>query len=149
MRLETKESKSVKDKPTAMSSLFGDVYITSVQEQRSEQDICKTEVSQYKKRPSINATENPLNWWHQNYERYPISLPSIAKKLLTPRGHPVKGLTYLQAGGQRKYWALGRNPTSPEHLWSAFLPKRRSWQGQETKGRGQEKSLAFSAVSVK
>ena len=82
MRLETKESKSVKDKPTAMSSLFGDVYITSVQEQRSEQDICKTEVSQYKKRPSINATENPLNWWHQNYERYPISLPSIAKKYL-------------------------------------------------------------------
>lgn len=81
MRLGTKESKSVKDKPTAMSSLFGDVYITSVQEQRSEQDICKTEVSQYKKGPSINATENPLTWWHQNYGRYP-SLPSIAKKYL-------------------------------------------------------------------
>lgn len=42
MRLETKESESVKDKPTVMSSLFGDVYITSVQEQKSEQDICKT-----------------------------------------------------------------------------------------------------------
>lgn len=59
MRLETRESESVKDKPTAMSSLFGDVYITPVQEQKSEQDICKTEVSQYKG-PSINATENPL-----------------------------------------------------------------------------------------
>ena len=42
MRLETRESESVKDKPTAMSSLFGDVYITPVKEQKSEQDICKT-----------------------------------------------------------------------------------------------------------
>ena len=48
---------------------------------------------------------------------------------LTPRGHPAKRLTHLQAGGQRKYWALGRSPTSPGHLWSAFLPQRRSWQG--------------------
>ena len=38
-----------------MSSLFGDVYITPVQEQKSEQ-----EVSQCKTGPSINATENPL-----------------------------------------------------------------------------------------
>ena len=64
-----------------MSSLFGDLYITSVQEQKSGEDICEIEVSQYKREPSINATENPLNWWHQNRERYP-SLAIIAKKCL-------------------------------------------------------------------
>ena len=58
---------------------------------------------------------------------------------LTPRGCTAKGLTCLQAGGQRKYWALG-SLTSPGHVWFAFLPKRRSWQGQETNRRGQEES---------
>lgn len=81
---KSKESEPVVNKPsrpTAMSSLFGDVYITSVQEQKSEQDICEAEVSQYKKEPSINATENPLTWWRQNNERYP-SLAFLAKKYL-------------------------------------------------------------------
>ena len=84
MRQETKESESVMNKPTrptAMSSLFGDIYMTSVQQPKSEQDICELEVSQYKKEPSINATENPLTWWRQNSERYP-SLAILAKKYL-------------------------------------------------------------------
>lgn len=84
MRQETKESESVMKKPTrptAMSSLFGDIYMTSVQQPKSEQDICEAEVSQYKKEPSINATENPLTWWRQNNERYP-SLAILAKKYL-------------------------------------------------------------------
>ncbi|KAK2557045.1 E3 SUMO-protein ligase ZBED1 [Acropora cervicornis] len=84
MRQETKESESVMNKPTrptAMSSLFGDIYMTSVQQPKSEQDICEAEVSQYKKELSINATENPLTWWRQNNERYP-SLAILAKKYL-------------------------------------------------------------------
>lgn len=43
MRQETKESESVMNKPTrpfAISSLFGDIYMTSVQQPKSEQDIC-------------------------------------------------------------------------------------------------------------
>lgn len=84
MRDETKESESVMNKPTrptAMSSLFGDIYMTRVQQPKSEQDICEAEVSQYKKEPSINATGNPLTWWRQNNERYP-SLAILAKKYL-------------------------------------------------------------------
>ena len=70
MRQETKGSESVKDKPTAMSSLLGDIYITRVQKQKSEHDICETELSQYEE-PSINATENPLNWWCQTVKDTP------------------------------------------------------------------------------
>ena len=64
-----------------MSSLFEDIYMTSVQQSKSEQDICEAEVSQYKKELSINATQNPLTWWRQNNERYP-SLAILAKKYL-------------------------------------------------------------------
>ena len=69
-------------RPTAMSSLFGDIYMTCVQQPKSEQDICQVEVSQYRrKEPCTNATENPLTWWRQNNERYP-SLAILAKKYL-------------------------------------------------------------------
>ena len=49
---------------------------------------------------------------------------------LTPRGHPrrsAKGLPAfkLEVTSQRKHWVLGRSPTSPGHVWFAFLPKRR------------------------
>ena len=68
-------------KPTAMSSLFGDVYITSVQPAKSTQEICENEVSQYKKEQPINASENPLIWWKYNCEKYP-NLAIVAKKYL-------------------------------------------------------------------
>ena len=48
---------------------------------KSQNRIFARQVSQYKNEPSINATENLLNWWHQNCERYP-SLAIIAKKYL-------------------------------------------------------------------
>lgn len=68
-------------KPSAMASLFGTVYSTSAPPQRSEQDICEAEVSQYRKEPPINPEGNPLIWWSQHCHRYP-SLSVIAKKYL-------------------------------------------------------------------
>ena len=64
MRQEIEPSVSVKANHSAMSSLFGDVYITSAQQQKqkSYQDVCQREVSEYKKEPPINSTENLLNW---------------------------------------------------------------------------------------
>ena len=46
-------------KPTAMSTLFADVYIINVQKAKSKEDICEAEVSLYQKEPSIHASENP------------------------------------------------------------------------------------------
>lgn len=45
--------------PTAMSTLFADVYIINVQKAKSNEDICEAEVSLNPKDPSIHASENP------------------------------------------------------------------------------------------
>ena len=49
---------------------------------------------------------------------------------------------------QRKYWALGRSTTSPEHVRFAFQPKRRSWQGDNRKRPGKESSIQCSVCKV-
>lgn len=54
-------------KPTAMSALFGDVYITSVQKAKS---------------PSINASEDLLTWWSEHECKYP-SVVLVAKNYHT------------------------------------------------------------------
>ena len=82
MRQETEKSDAGKPiHPSAMSCLFGDTYQISVQEPKSHQDICEAEISQYKKEPPINASENPLTWWSHHSDRYP-SLSTMAKKYL-------------------------------------------------------------------
>lgn len=82
MRQETEKSDAGKPShPSAMSCLFGDTYQISVQEPKSHQDICEAEISQYKKEPPINASENPLTWWSHHSDRYP-SLSTMAKKYL-------------------------------------------------------------------
>ena len=68
-------------KPSAMSSLFGDVYITSVEQPKSIQELCELEVSEYKKEPPICATQNPLDWWRNKCEKYPY-LSLLARKYL-------------------------------------------------------------------
>ena len=70
---------------------------------------------------------------------------------LTPRGCPrrsAEGLTCLQVGGHfpEKYWVLGRSPTSPGHVWFAFLPKRRT--GDKRKRPGKESSFQWSVCKV-
>lgn len=68
-------------KPSAMSSLFGDVYITAVEQAKSVQELCELEIQDYKKEPPINATDNPLHWWRQKSLKYP-NLAHLAKKFL-------------------------------------------------------------------
>lgn len=74
-------SANVEVKPTAMSSLFGDVYITSVELPKSAQELCEMEVSMYKKEQPLSAVSNPLTWWRNNCEKYP-NLALLAKKYL-------------------------------------------------------------------
>ena len=57
---DTAESVDTDIKPSAMSCLFGDVYITSVEQPKSIQKLCELEVVEYKKEPPLNATKNTL-----------------------------------------------------------------------------------------
>ena len=79
-----------------------------------------------------------------------LASPILSLREATQGGQPkAPPIFKLEVTSQRKYWASGRSPTSPKHVGFAFLSKRRFQKGQEIKGRGQEKSLAFSAVFVK
>lgn len=66
---------------SAMSSLFGDVYITNVEEPKSVEDLCEEEVKIYQKEAPINAADNPLKWWYKNCEKFP-TLALLAKRYL-------------------------------------------------------------------
>ena len=68
-------------KHTAMSALFGDVYITNVEPPKSKQELVESEVSQFKREPPINANESPLMWWKTHSDKYP-TLALVAKKYL-------------------------------------------------------------------
>ena len=72
---------NVKQKPPAMSSLFGDIFITAVEKPKSIQELCELEVAEYKKEQPINPEENPLNWWRKKCSKYP-NLSLYAKKCL-------------------------------------------------------------------
>ena len=72
---------------------------------------------------------------------------------ITPRGHPrrsAEGLTHLQPGYHfpEKIQGTGMK-TNITRSCAVFLPRRRFWQGQERRGRDQEKSPVFSALSTK
>jgi len=72
---------------------------------------------------------------------------------ITPRGHPRRSaerLTHLQPGHHfpEKIQGTGMK-TNLTRSCAVFLPRRRFWQGQERRGRDQEKSPVFSALSTK
>lgn len=85
-------------KPTAVSGLLGDVYITSEQKAKSNQDTCETEVLLYKKEPSINASMIPLTWWRKYQYKYP-SAAIVAKKYLCTPATSVPSVRVFSTAG--------------------------------------------------
>ena len=81
---DTAESVDTDIKPSAMSCLFGDVYITSVEQPKSIQELCELEVVEYKKEPPLNATKNPLVWCSEKSGKYPKSSLLARKYLYIP-----------------------------------------------------------------
>lgn len=80
-KIKKENEEDVPVKPDAMSSLFGDVYITHVYTPKTHQEICDAEVTRYKKELPMGADQNALTWWKNNSDRY-SSLSVIAKKYL-------------------------------------------------------------------
>ena len=78
------ESTKSKDNPTAMSALFGDVYITHVKQPKPLQESCESEITQYRKETPINANENPLNWWKEHSHKFPNLSAVVKRYLCTP-----------------------------------------------------------------
>ena len=78
---DTAESVDIDIKPSAMSCLLGDVYITSVEQPKSIQELCELEVVEYKKEPPLNATKNPLVWSREKSGKCP-KLSLLARKYL-------------------------------------------------------------------
>ena len=100
-------------KPSAMSSLFGDVYITSVEKPKSLQEQCELEVAEYKKEPPISATENPLVWWRNNCSKYPY-LSLLAKKYLCIPATSVPSERVFSTAGD--IVTAQRSQLKPEHV---------------------------------
>lgn len=107
------ESVETDVKPSAMSSLFGDVYITSVEKPKSLQEQCELEVAEYKKELPVSATENPLIWWRINSAKYPY-LSLLAKKYLCIPATSVPSERVFSTAGD--IVTAQRSQLKPEHV---------------------------------
>jgi hypothetical protein len=69
-------------KPSALSNLFGDVYIVQVEPAKPTVERVELEVSRYKSADPIPVSTNPLAWWREQSTSFPI-LARLAKKFLS------------------------------------------------------------------
>lgn len=112
---ELKAPDSPPRKKTAMSELFGDVFITSVVpgsgrslQQQIEEELCK-----FKAEPCIAPERNPLDWWKSNELNYP-HLALFAKCVLAIPGTSVPSERIFSTAGDIVY--AQRACLSPENV---------------------------------
>ena len=110
-------------KPTAMFSLFGDVYITAVEKPKSVQEQVEHEIQQYKQESPINASDNPLMWWKRKSSPYP-NLSILAKRYLCIPSTSVPSERVFSTAGD--IVTARRSQLDPEHVDTlVFLKKKK------------------------
>ena len=70
-----------KKKKSAISDLFGEVFVTKVEPAKSVEVRVDQELVCYKSEGNISLDSDPLAWWKSNQEKYPI-LSKLAKTYL-------------------------------------------------------------------
>jgi hypothetical protein len=64
-----------------LQDLLGDVYVTGYEPQKSRSELVQLELAKYRSQKPIPLKDNPLEWWKQNEQYYPM-LARMAKRLL-------------------------------------------------------------------
>lgn len=72
---------SMKRRKSAMSDLFGEIFITKVEPAKSVEHRFEHELANYKAEDSIPLEADPLNWWKEHQLNYPL-LSNLAKYYL-------------------------------------------------------------------
>ncbi|XP_046542888.1 E3 SUMO-protein ligase ZBED1-like [Haliotis rubra] len=78
---ETPGPSQPKKTKSAIEEIFGEVFITHVQEAKPLSASIEEEVQKYKLEECIPLTENPLLWWKMNAVRFP-ALAGLVKQYL-------------------------------------------------------------------
>ncbi|XP_046559440.1 E3 SUMO-protein ligase ZBED1-like [Haliotis rubra] len=89
----------VKEENTsAMDDLFGDVFVTHVQTAKSSYARVEEEVSTYKAEDCIPLNSDPLQWWQENEETFPL-LSKLARCILCVPGTSVPSERVFSTAG--------------------------------------------------
>ena len=56
----------------ALTDLFPDTFITKVEPAKPASDRASAEIIQYKAEPLLHLSENPLQWWKDKEDNYPL-----------------------------------------------------------------------------
>lgn len=77
-------------KKTALEVIFGDMFATKKPEKGSASisDRAEEEMTRYKSDPPIPTASDPLQWWCQHQQNYPM-LSKLAKRYLAIPGTSV------------------------------------------------------------
>lgn len=124
IKIEEVSEDTPRPKTTAMSSLFGDVYITKVEAPKSPQEITDSEVSSYKREPAIATNLCPLTWWSKNCDRYP-TLALIARQFLCVPATSVPSERVFSTAGD--IVTSQRAALKPEHVDQLIFLKK-NWK---------------------
>ena len=68
----TESERSPPKKRTAIEDLFGNVFVVRVEGPKPLLQRCEEEITMYRAEPCLLLDTNPLIWWKQNYERFPL-----------------------------------------------------------------------------
>lgn len=82
-----------------MEDLFGDVFVRKVEPAKPVVIRAEMEVTQYREEPYLPLDSDPLLWWSQNEEMFPL-LAKLAKTVLCIQGMSVPSgrVVFLSCG---------------------------------------------------
>lgn len=85
-------------KKSTMEDLFGEVFVTKVEPAKPVIIRAEMEVTQYREEPCLPLDSDPLLWWSQNEERFPL-LAKLAKTVLCIQGTSVPSERVFSTAG--------------------------------------------------
>ena len=85
-------------KKTAMESIFGEIFITKVEQAPAKAELIEKEVLQYKSEPALPLDADPLQWWRENRFRFQ-HLARLAQMYLAIPGTSVPSERVFSVAG--------------------------------------------------
>lgn len=98
---------------SAMQDLFGDILVVKVVPAKPVYTRAVEEIQHYRSVPGIKLEENPLTWWRQHQESFPL-LAKLAKSYLAIQGTSVPSERVFSTAGD--IVSAQRAALSPENV---------------------------------
>ena len=113
--------KQPKRTKSTLDNLFGDVFITKVEQPVSLLDKVQTEINNYLQEPVLPLTASPLVWWKANCHKFPLLAKAARCILCVPATSVPSERVFSTAGDKVTAQHASLSPQTVDIL--VFLKK--------------------------